>query len=492
MVVLRFSGVHAYLDQSLALYDLRGRNVLLNAVRWASAMLWNGKSVGTNVIIKEKPNQGMLQLFAYLVAPARIEEDDDRGVTRLILPSIACRPGEDLCELCGRSGAVRPTEEGTRHVAEGMALDAPCLAARLAGRVANNAAMAFVVSSDDVWEGTPSYEFSICKGDASIHVKFYRHESGGREEGRGDVVKLVFSTCNGRAWVTLFGFRRLEWQEKGEEEKKGELLKALRRIYGVEADVAYQPPLRGPSLVPQLSVVNAWGELYTVDVESLAALSATNTLFYVRFDVDRFGDVIAKLNASLGHCAERELARLKSEISALVESNIGALVVYVGGDENMFIAAADTIVDVVEVLGKVRDHVGQFFREHTGSAVTISASVVAARVKLPAHLVADILSRGLDIAKSEGRNRLYILYLRNPALAIAERRPFTYEDWHELRVLARKYSEKPLLRQVHTSLYLHEVNPLEAEALIRAVSGYPLYLGPHEALEVAVDVASLL
>jgi len=470
---------------------LRGRNVLLNALRWLTAALWGGKVVNVNVeYLEEKPSLDAIRLINYFIAPARAEVAyqcrSDRvyrwGEVAAGEPKPLCHVGDAVCAVCGRPWAKTPDERGASHEAEHQPLDAPCLTARLAGRIANNKAMVFVVSRVELIRDAPSYEYSVRFGDAELVVRFYRHMGAStRCASEPDALVLKLRCCSGEAFVNLLGAcvekPRVDRPGEALREKVEALLDGVREAWGVEPDLAYQPSSSDAYLVPQLSVVNHGHGISIHDV------AIGNTYFLVRIDGDRFGEKASEKVRYVGIGAEVELARFKAEVAALIETWTRTAVIYAGGDENMFVMGARSIRAAIELLKDVR----KVFKDRVDT--TISAAIVAADVKQPVYVVVDAANRGVDAAKEAGRDAVTVIYARGYGEHV-ERSAVKMGEADELIRLARRYQEERALQRLHYASWVKALEGYEAQQLLAEFT--TLSMDVLAILDLAHDVSALL
>ena len=465
MGVVRFGGVHRFLDSSLHFLDLRGRNVLLNVARWLVALSSRRVyRVYVNVEV-EDPCDRVLREVAYLVYPARVEVDG------AAMDSSDCvRPGEGACSLCGRPGVVPGgVWEWYSHVARGETLDVACLVARLFGRAANRPAFLFVVS-----RSPPRSQPDVVLNVGAVKMYFWRHGAG--VECFDDTAALCLADgCVGVVGVRgncIEGFGeyagRVRRARRFEEVAvaREEFLRALAEKLGLQSRAVYQP--RGGAVeegfVPHLSGVNAGGR--EVDTELLAALAGSNLLFLVRVDGDRFGQRSAGVN-------EEALSQFKSAVSGVFEAGAGgryySATLYAGGDENMFVASGDASA-VFSVLKKTRE----FFQQFLGT--TISAGVVALRYKAPMYHAVALVNRAADVAKEYGRDAVALIYMKS--LLAEEVGVVKFPHLDTAVKLARRYAEeRPVLDCLQAELP-HALGAVPASAGLEGAVAFILNTAP--------------
>ncbi|MGC9051993.1 Cas10/Cmr2 second palm domain-containing protein [Pyrobaculum sp.] len=445
--VVKFRGAHRYLDSSPRLVDLRGRNMLVNAARWlVAAASHRAEAVHVDVAAEGAPRD-LLRELAYFLHPAAVGDANQ----------LTCGLGSEACVLCGRPAEARTYaailgEEVYSHVAREGALDLPCLAARLFGRSANKPAFLFAIYRRAAGDFPHWFNKAKWLKHYGISVGFLRH--GEEVKCMDDAAVLrycdvavavvgVESNCvKGHFDSYAKAVREATRRDHTYAELAGlreEFLRKLAEEVGAPLRAVYQPEGGGvpEGFVPQLSGVNAGGELDEVDTERLAGAAGTNTVFVVRFDGDRFGS-----RAREAGLPEEELAKFKSAVSAHIEVGprgaYRSAVVYAGGDENMFVAATKSVEDVLAVLRNVR----RLFTSTLGT--TISAGVVAARYKMPMYHIARLANEAAEAAKAAGRDAVALLYAKS--LLSREFGVAKFSDLDEFLRAARRYlDERPPL-----------------------------------------------
>lgn len=243
-----------------------------------------------------------------------------------------------------------------------------------------------------------------------------------------------------------------------------ELAKHLSNLLTGRVDIHVVPALwpetqSDKAVDLELTMINLGGEIEVLDLDSIAFLSQTNAVAFIRGDGDRFGTLTTprKLYGAVGERIEglrREFEAIGLDKESLVyawdyviekkmqnylkntlllELFLGGklLVVYVGGDENLFIAPVEgdtpferiknllervevfremllytaaksitsvadySVVDAVEVLENAR--IG-----------TLTSAIVITSPKFPSYLVVNVLDEGLETSKEIQRDTIFL------------------------------------------------------------------------------------
>lgn len=258
----------------------------------------------------------------------------------------------------------------------------------------------------------------------------------------------------------------------------GELTEHLSKLLTGDIRVHVVPMLwpetqPGKAVDLELTMVNLGGEVEVLDLDTVALFSQTNAVAFIRGDGDRFGTITTpkKLYRVVGERVEGlrkafESIGLERESlvyawdymvekhmweylknTLLLEALLGGrlLVVYVGGDENLFIApiegntpyerverlfeklevfrklllytlakpiasvAGCSVGDVVEVLKSVK--VG-----------TLTSAIVTASPKFPSYFAVSVLDEGLEAGKEVQRDSILTHTLTSIELEWVSRR----------------------------------------------------------------------
>ena len=468
-----FKGIHAYLGSSYHFYDLRGRNLLLNAARWLVALASGDRDAKVHVHVESRNqvDKDLLRDLSYLIYPSRIYEEL-HGSNELIAPETPWNCfANAVCTLCGR-----PVNEGTidlymskvvSEVSKGEMLDTPCLVARLFGRAANKPAFVFVVG---MGAQPPLLK---CADSISIRLRAVEVEFCEKPD-EGLTVATLRGLCE--FYVSVVGVSKKKFDERvfeeyadavrdllrrGQAERRAEAYLAVadsrEEFFGEllkGADIGGLPPVYQPSdledvgYVPQLSGVNAGGQLAEIHTENLAVLGGSNVVYLVRVDGDKFGRFVRQSKIS-----ERIISVFKSAISAVVETAPGmySVLIYAGGDENLVVASA---ADARRVLHMLEDLRGLFtsFGEKHGQELTISAGIVASRYKMPMYHMVMLADKAVEEAKLAGGDAVALLYAKG--LTAEDFGVVKFPHLREALVAASKYAEeRPDLSKCTQMLY---------------------------------------
>ncbi|ALV63521.1 CRISPR-associated protein, Csm1 family [Thermococcus sp. 2319x1] len=107
------------------------------------------------------------------------------------------------------------------------------------------------------------------------------------------------------------------------------------------------------------------------------------------------------------------------------------VVVYAGGDDFFIVGSWN---QVFELAFRIREA----FKAYTGGGRTVSMALGYFDEKTPIYRMADVVSERLNVAKDEGRNRVYIIERTRPEM---DNHPASY-TWDEYKELWKNYARK--------------------------------------------------
>lgn len=243
-----------------------------------------------------------------------------------------------------------------------------------------------------------------------------------------------------------------------------ELVEHLSNLLA-ENVVVHVMPMLWPKAQPdravdlELTMVNLGGEVEVLDLDSVAFLSQTNAVVFIRGDGDRFGTLTTprKLYRAVGehieglrrafdaigldkesliyawdYMIEKHMQKyLKNTL--LLELLLGGklLVVYVGGDENLFIVPiegntpyerARTLLKRIEIFRELLLHtvaepiasvancsVAEVVKVLENAKIgTLTSANVITSPKFPSYLAVSVLDEGLEVGKEVQRDTIFL------------------------------------------------------------------------------------
>jgi len=107
------------------------------------------------------------------------------------------------------------------------------------------------------------------------------------------------------------------------------------------------------------------------------------------------------------------------------------VVVYAGGDDFFIVGAWD---QTFELAFRIRE----VFRAYTGGGLTLSMGLCYFDQKMPIYRIAEVVSKRLELAKDEGRNRIVVVERPHPE---DNKHPLSY-GWEQYQELWKKYGTK--------------------------------------------------
>lgn len=176
------------------------------------------------------------------------------------------------------------------------------------------------------------------------------------------------------------------------------------------------------------SVGAKWLGIIKGDVDKLGMFFGTLKSISEVATASRFMDYFFKayLNAIIEGRFGEEVGQIPSLSKWNKNPNI--VVVYAGGDDFFIVGAWSEVFDLAF-------RVREAFKTFTGESLSVSMGFATFDPKLPIYRMAQEVSERLETAKSEGRNRVFIVDRSHPDATY----PVTYE-WDFYKTLWQKYA----------------------------------------------------
>ena len=195
------------------------------------------------------------------------------------------------------------------------------------------------------------------------------------------------------------------------------------------------------------------GEHGVATFEELAEKSTgTKRLGVLKGDVDKLGEFFGKMDSpsKLATASRFMDYFFKEYLKQIIEGKTGyvidtgrlpsirhwpkepdIVVVYAGGDDFFIVGAWD---QVFELAFRIRET----FRAYTGDGLTLSMGLSYFHPKTPIYRMAETVSERLEVAKEEGRNRVFVIERTRP---LDGRHDLSY-SWEQYMELWEEYTKK--------------------------------------------------
>jgi len=187
------------------------------------------------------------------------------------------------------------------------------------------------------------------------------------------------------------------------------------------------------------------GNVSEKDIDNKKIMRPSEFYAIIMLDGDDMGKKISSMNNEESHkLFSRLLTSLSFSFYNIVKEHYGALI-YSGGDD---VLALLPVSRALECAYEIQDTFSVELKEKLkginnlkGKGFSMSGAVVFAHHRLPLSLVLEEVRNGEKIAKNEGKDRLFIKYIK-PSLSSAQ---ITIEwgDWESFRNLMGVFADIP-------------------------------------------------